>query len=180
MHRPQASLYTLNAAAYGLAFHLDHYKGVRRVGHNGGIQGYDSRFYMDPDHGIAVIMFYNRAFQFAAHAEAIVNRIFDCLLDLPETVPPLAALPDEPDRWPDYSGQYLSNFTGLVELSQTAGQLELAWHEQRIPLQRVGEKLYAGLLADRRVVSVGFIPEAQGAVQYVVLQGAACRRIEPA
>ncbi len=180
MQRPQVRLYTLNAAAYGLGFHVDCYKGVRRVGHNGGIQGYGSRFYLAPDAGMAVIMIYNRAFQFAAHAEAIVNYIFDGLLDLPETVVPPAALPAEPARWAEYAGQYLSNFTGLVEIRHTGGQLELAWHAQDIPLERVSEDLYAGQLADGRSVSVGFIPEAQGAAQYAVVQGAACRRIEPA
>jgi len=176
MHRPQVDLYTVTGTGYGLTFITDTYKGQREVRHGGGISSFVSSLTMLPDAGIAVIILCNR---FGIMLASIIHRIFDQLLDLPKVFPRPPVI--EPDRslWPRYTGSYLGPWTGLATISVANDHLILDLQGQAIPLQALRQDLYCGQKGeDEETISVGFIAEEHGPVQYISVDTAICKRIE--
>lgn len=158
MHKPQTSLYTADDAAYGLTFFLKTYKGMRQVGHDGGISTFGSRFALLPEKGTAVIMTFNR---WLPAVDAITEHIFDTLLDLPEQQP--EALIVDPDRslWSNYCGTYLGHWRGVAKIEAENDRLVLKQNDLTIPLQAMREDLYIGQKADdKTLIPVGFSPSA--------------------
>ncbi|MBI3970871.1 MAG: beta-lactamase family protein [Chloroflexi bacterium] len=176
MHAIQALDYTPWNGAYGLTFHVGTYKGVRRVGHDGGESSYGARLVLvpdAPDGGLGVVLLCNRAHAFRVASQRILMRVMDEALDLPAQAP--APQPVEPDKtcWPQYVGSYLGPMCGLATVREEAGQLVLDWCGEATPLRALRRDLYlAGGSA------VGFVTEPEGPTQFMLLNSHPCRRIE--
>ena len=175
-----ADCYGVGGGGYGLGFHVDRYKGRRRVWHEGSISTYGSRLVLLPEAGTGVVLFNNRCPGFWTTAAALADSILDEFLGLPAaaTEPPSV----EPDRgrWQRYEGAYLGDWRGLAEVEVDRGQLVLTWNGEALPLSAARPDLYwARRPGDGEIVSVGFVPEDEGQVQYVQVNSSPCRRWVP-
>ena len=178
MQASQVDLYTLTGTGYGLTFGVDTYKELRRVGHDGGISTFVSRFDMLPDEDVAVIMLFNRG-SMEFESEGIVNSIFDELLGLPEEIPGPQEVEAERSYWPRYSGSYLGQWVGLATVRTSEDHLALDLNGKIIPLKALRQDLYFGERPESKDrISVGFVPEVEGPTQYILIDGNMCRRIE--
>src|SRR6266568_4860568 len=178
MQASQVDLYTLTGTGYGLTFGVDTYKGLRRVGHDGGISTFVSGFDMLPDESVAVIMLFNRG-SMEFDSEGIVNSIFDELLGLPEETPGPQEVEAERSYWPRYAGSYLGQWVGLAIIQVTEDQLALDLNGKIIPLKALRQDLYFGERPEGKGrISVGFVPEVEGPTQYILIDGNMCKRIE--
>lgn len=179
MHQPQVSLYLAGGTAYGLTFFVETYKGLRRVGHDGAIDRFGSKLVVLPDKGVGVVLLCNRASEFWAATDKIVNHICDELLDLPrETGKPE---PIEPDRslWPHYVGTYRGIQRGIADIQVLENWLTLDWNGKAVALSALRHDLYFGQPPDcSAIVSVGFLPEAAKPTQFIMLNGEPCTRVE--
>jgi CubicO group peptidase (beta-lactamase class C family) len=181
MQAAQVDRYTTADAAYGLGFFLDTYKGLRRVSHSGDISTFGSQLAMIPSAGVAVVLLVNRAAGFWASMDEIVGGLLDRLLDLP---PGPAPEPQavEPDRaaWPRYAGSYLGDWTGLATIRAASDRLSLDWNGSIIPLSAYRDDVYFGRKpGSGATVSVGFVPEGDQAVRYLMLDSSPCERFKP-
>jgi CubicO group peptidase (beta-lactamase class C family) len=189
MQAVQADTYTAAGGGYGLALHVDGYKGLRRVSHEGSISTFGTILAMVPDAGVAVVVLFNRAPGFWTRARTIVDQILDGLLDLPAQVPPLPAVAPDRARWPLYSGTYLGDWRGLAVVRAAAGGLTVTWNGAPLALRPLrpelsraaagGPTVYAAEKADGEVVSFGFVPEGDRPVEYLQVNSSPCRRLEP-
>jgi CubicO group peptidase (beta-lactamase class C family) len=127
---------------YGFALFADGYKGLARVQHGGGVNGYISSFWMIPDRRFAVIAFSN---SFGFSPEGIAAYATDVFLDLPATKPPSYAT--SPSTWQDYVGTYQDPYElGTITVAFDNGALTAnvaAWG-QTLPLQQyAGDTFYS-------------------------------------
>jgi CubicO group peptidase (beta-lactamase class C family) len=179
MQRLQVDGYTTSGAGYGLGLAVDCYKGLRRVTHNGSISAFGSRLVMVPEAGTAVVLLFNRAAGFWTTAEAIVDDVLDELLGLPATAAIPAATEPDCSLWSLYSGAYLGDWRGLAVVDVVDGQLRLTWNGAELPLKPLRRDLYFGQRpGSGETVSVGFVPEAGGPVQYLQVNSSPCRRVQ--
>ena len=179
MQRPQVDKYALGNAAYGFGLDLDTYKGLGRVSHNGAISTFGSRLVMLPRAGAAAVLLFNRAPGFWARAEAIVDRVVDELLDLPREQPRPPAGEADRTLWPGYEGAYLGDWRGLAAVRVVEGTLTLEWNGRWIELQPLRPDLYWGRKPGAEgPVSVGFVAQARGPVDYVQVNSSPCRRLD--
>ncbi len=180
MHAPHAPLMTPDERAYGLTVRTRTYKGVRLVGHNGGIAKYGAVWLLAPDEQIGVVMLFNRAPGFWGAADAISSHVLDRLLDLSESVPltPIVA----PDRspWRAYEGSYLGSGAGLAVIAAADDCLMLTLNGEAIPLDRVSGDCYSGRKPGGGSVSVGFLPGAADQTKYLMMDGMLCARFDQA
>lgn len=178
MQTPQANLYTTNDSGYGLTFGIETYKSQRVVGHGGAISSFGSQLSMIPAAGVAVVLLFNRtSAQFSP--DALVNSIFDQLLNLPEQTPALQPVEPDSTLWPLYTGSYLGPYSGLAVIQVENNQPILDLNGERIPLKALRNDLYFGQRSGSETpVSVGFIPEEAGPVQYLIVDGSPCQRVE--
>ncbi|HSJ53985.1 MAG TPA: hypothetical protein VLC52_09585, partial [Anaerolineae bacterium] len=133
-----------------------------------------------PEEGTGVILFNNHAPGFWATAAALTHSILDELLGLPAATPEPPSV--EPDRtcWQQYEGAYLGDWRGLAEVKVAGGQLTLTWNGVTLPLSALRPDLYWGRKpGSDEVVSVGFVPEKGGQVEYVQVNSSPCRRWTP-
>jgi CubicO group peptidase (beta-lactamase class C family) len=178
MHRQQVSWYILNQG-YGLGFHVGRYKEKRLIAHSG---GFGCQLTMLPSAGVAVIVLFNHAEQFWPVIDEVVNPIFDQLLDLPQSIP--EPQPLEPDRslWHLYTGTYLGRPEGgMITIQIVDGHLTLDWHGDVFRLELMDKHLYRGKRAAETEkywasfwsssISVGFIPEDEGQIQFIMING---------
>lgn len=177
MQTSQADLYTAAGSGYGLTFSIRTYKGIRRVGHGGGISTFGTSFDMAPQQGVAVILVHNRLADESATAQ-IVDRVLDQLLDLPEEAPKPQAVEADRSLWPLYTGSYLGDWAGLAGIQVVEDRLLLDWNGQRLPLKALRRDLYFAERPEQGLVAVGFVPEAEGPTQYVTLNSSPCRRVD--
>ncbi len=178
MQASQVDLYTLAGTGYGLTFGVDTYKGLRRVGHDGGISTFVSRFDMLLDESVAVIMLFNRG-SMEFDSEGIVNSIFDELLGPPEEIPGPQEVEVERSYWPRYAGSYLGQWVGLATIRASEDHLALDLNGKIIPLKALRQDLYFGERPERKgTISVGFVHEVEGPTHYILIDGNMCRRIE--
>lgn len=175
MHQPQTSLYTLDNAAYGLAFSIKTYRGMREVWHDGGISTFGSCLALLPETGTAVIVAFNRRLP---TIDAVIERIFDSLLALSEQ----QAKPQyiEPNRslWSNYIGYYLGQWSGLAKIEAVNDRLILQQNDMIIPLHAVRNDLYAGHIEDDEVlIPVGF-PSSFEQTQYIYVNAVVHKRAD--
>jgi hypothetical protein len=178
MHSPQVDLHTLSGAAYGLAFRLEHHRGVRTVGHAGRQGTFDSRLIMAPDQGVAAILLSNRITA-RFPAQALTLEALDHLLGLPEKAP--TPRPVEPDRstWPLLAGDFVGSEVGLARVRAEGGRLALELNGEAVPLEACDEHLYFGSRPPGgKPLSVGFLPEPGGPVRFITVDGDPCERAE--
>ena len=171
---------TTPGAGYGLAMNIDAYKGIRRIWHEGSISTFGSRLVMMPESGTAVALLFNRAPGFWSRAEAITDRILDQLLALPERAPQPEAIAPDRSLWSRLAGSYLGDWRGLASVAVTEGQLTLNWNGEVLPLSALRSDLYYGHRhGNGETVSVGFVQELDGPVQYIQVNSSPCRRFGP-
>ncbi len=179
MHSVQADCYTTTGTGYGLTFMTESYKGIRQVGHDGGISNFASILAMAPDTGVAVVMLFNRASDFFATSLKIVYRIFDQLLNLPQETPKPQAVEPERSLWALYVGFYLGPRLGLATIQVMDDQLSLDLNGEVVPLNALKNDLYFGQKPESsEAITVGFIPEPAGPTQYIMVNTSPCQRIE--
>lgn len=156
---------------YGLGLFTGAWRGERRVGHGGAINGYTASFDVLPDHDLGIVLLANMA---GFNPEPINEFVFDLLLDVPE--PPQEAAPElGPDALQAYAGDYrqtridgavvvtiriaLDDRNRLIALSPDAPPIELR------PLRAdVFSMFISGVL--RPVGEVTFVRDADGQVQF--------------
>ena len=178
MQRVQAHGYTLNDEEYGLTFFTSQYKGVRRVGHAGGMTSHFTILEMVPEFGVAIIAVGSRLSSEFISGE-FINRILDQLLDLPAELPKPPVIEPDKSRWSQYSGSYLGNSKGLAIIQADDDQLVLNWHGDVIPLVALKDQQYYGQKPNsEEMVNVGFIDEESGAIQYILINGDLCTRFK--
>lgn len=177
MQRVQADLYTLDSSGYGLTLSSMTYKGVRRVGHGGGISTFVTTFDMVPEAGVAVISMANRLDEKFKMSE-IVDGILDHLLDLPQEKPEPQSVQPDRSLWPGYTGCYVGDWKGLCTIRETEDRLVLDLNGEVMPLESLRSDLYfARKPQGEGKVSVGFVHEETGPVQYLVVDVMPCVRI---
>ena len=176
MHRLHASNYTVTDAGYGLTVETIVYKGLHCVGHSGVMSAYGCQLTMVPDKGIACVLMMNRL---PRRAGQIVFTLLDNLLDLPGRTSLPHIIPPDTSVWSSYVGSYLGNRTGLAIISIVDNKLLLEFNGQNIPLEAQGADLYTGRrLVGESIISVGFVPEATGPIQYIMINGIPHRRFD--
>jgi CubicO group peptidase (beta-lactamase class C family) len=175
MHRLHANHYTLTDAGYGLTVETSLYKGLRFIGHSGVMSAFGCHLTMVPDKGIACVLMLNRL---PRRAGQIVSSLLDDLLHLPGVTSLPHTIPPDTSLWPNYVGTYLGNRTGLAVISVADGQLQLSLNGHRLHLEAHLAGLCTGRMPEREnIVSVGFVPEAMGPVQYIMIGGVPYRRL---
>jgi CubicO group peptidase (beta-lactamase class C family) len=176
MHRPHANHYAVTNAGYGLTVETIMYKGLRCIGHSGVMSSFGCQLTLVPDRGIACVLMMNRL---PKHAGQVVYSLLDDLLDLPKQTNFPHAIPPDTSLWPNYIGSYLGNRAGLAVISIVDGQLLLELNGQSIPLEVQRADLYIGRKPESEsIVSVGFVPEAKGPIQYIMIGGIPYRRFD--
>jgi CubicO group peptidase (beta-lactamase class C family) len=176
MHRPHVDRLTADNVGYGLGFRSYDYKGVRLVGHNGAISKYGGWLWLCPAERVGVVMLVNRAPQFWAHGTAIVQGIFDEMLDLQST-----PIPKQPSQgvapnsergikeFIHYTGDFLGHEDGLVQLRVENDVLQVSHNlKEWKPLYPIRESVFA---SEDRKISVGFINE-----DMLYFKGNLCKR----
>jgi CubicO group peptidase (beta-lactamase class C family) len=176
MHLPVRKNYTLRDSGYGLTFGTEVYKGVRIIGHNGAISTYGSMIKFAPEHGVGLVMLYNRRADDFPSVK-IQHHIFDELLNLPEQVGALQPIVTEPSQWERHVGAYLGDRSGLVLIEADESGLSLVFNGKRHKLTPIREDLYIGEETGNGL-TVGFIPPESGATQFIMVNGLPCRRFQ--
>jgi CubicO group peptidase (beta-lactamase class C family) len=183
MQTVHAPHYTVDGAGYGLTFTINSYKGLKRVGHGGGIHNYHCSFDMLPEARTAVIIMGSRVAPPGIHLK-IINEIFDQVLGLPADVPatpePMAIDPDR-STWPKLTGLYLSRLWGLLAVAVEGDGLTLEMMGERMPLKAHSAAIYFGSRPDGKGIrSVGFVPEESGVpCRYLMVDSWTAERFEP-
>ena len=110
-------------------------------------------------------------------APGIVYGIIDRLLSLSQNTAAPQFIEPQTTMWPHFIGTYLGMRGGLATIVQTDGQLQLDLNGDNIPLRALKSDLYVGLNTQGDVrVSVGFIPEEEGPLQWITVNGMPFRR----
>ncbi|MBI5929521.1 MAG: beta-lactamase family protein [Chloroflexi bacterium] len=177
MQTIHGDMMTVSGSGYGLTLIIDNGQGVRRVGHTGAVGTYGSILIVLPESHRAVIITCNRAFGFWDALDQIVDGIITEWLDLPATQPTLLAIQPEKSHWPSYAGHYVGQLRGLIKIYTEDDRLILDWQGEKLPLEALRQDLYFGKSGEA-MVSVGFVDEATGPTQYVMLNGAPCKRMD--
>ncbi len=177
MQTLHGDLMTVSGAGYGLTLSIDHAQGLRRVGHEGAVGTYGSKLVMFLEAKRAIIITCNRAFGFWDALYKIVDRTIAEWLEIPTTQPAPTAIIPEKSRWSDDVGFYVGQLRGLVKISTDCDTLSVDWHGEKTALQAHRPHVYFGK-SGGETISIGFVPETNGPTQYVMLNGALCRRIE--
>ncbi len=173
MGRPHTDLLTADDTRYGLGLFVRSYKSVRVLDHGGSIDTYNSRFSLAPDHGLAIVLLSNRPL--TGGLVTLVNDLWDELLTFPE--PESRGAPPDRSAWSGMTGAYLGPRCGLAEVEVSGDELTLTLNGVRVPLGCARPAVYTGIhpLTGRKV-SVGFVEEADGPVEYAMVNGQVAKR----
>lgn len=180
MTTPQARTFMAPRHAYGLMLMVGEYRGLRRLGHAGGISSFVHQFELMPDSGSAVILQCNRAGE-EFDTSALVQSIFNELLGLPEEDPGPADHPDDRSRWLRYEGRYLAPMAGLAEVKVEGDELRISYQGKEAPLRCIDDDLYLAEVDEKTKVAIGFrVPDGDGTepVEWAALMGMPARRTE--
>jgi hypothetical protein len=112
-------------------------------------------------------------------AERLVHDIFDQLLDLPQAAPKPQAIEPGRSLWPRYVGSYVGIWTGLATIQTVDDRLTLDLNGEVVPLEALKQNLYFGFKSgSEEPTSVGFVPDATGPIQFIMVDGAPAERIQ--
>lgn len=176
MHTKQANFYTMNDAGYGLTFRMETYKGKHLLWHNGMAPATTSIFCLLPEERIGITMLFNGLFA-GFGAPGIVYSLIDQMLSLPQHVAASQFIEPNTTMWPRATGTYLGMRGGLATIEWTDSGLQLDLNGDIIPLRALKSDLYAGLNAQGDIrISVGFLPEEEGLLQWITVNGMPFRR----
>ena len=172
MHTPHTRRYTIDAeSGYGLGLYTGEYKGVRQVGHGGMLESYNCYLSLFPDRGAGVVLLCN--YDRGDHTFALIQDIYDQLLDLPPHHPVPGIVDPNREMWPRHVGTYLSLQEGLINVKLVDDRLILERDGEAVPLTPAEGGLYLANGAP-----VGFVPEVDGPTQFVVIHGEPYSRCE--
>lgn len=178
MTSPQVRTFMAPGHAYGLLMMVSDHRGLPRFGHGGTISTFHHQFELMPDSGSAVILQSNRAGG-EFDTGALVQSIFNELLDLPDEDPRVPDHPDDRSRWPRYEGRYLAPMAGMAEVKVAGDELRIAYQGQEAPLRCIDDDLYLAEVDEKTKVAIGFrVPEGDGTepVEWAALMGMPARR----
>jgi CubicO group peptidase (beta-lactamase class C family) len=180
MQSAQADMYTASRGSYGLGLAIDHYKGVTTVAHEGSISTFGSRLVMVPEERLATVLLFNRAPGFWERARAITEAVLDQVLGLAGDTPAdeTTARPVDRSLWPTYEGWYLGDWRGLARIEAVERGLLIEWNGQRVALEAIRDDLFFGNKPDGERVSVGFVADGRGRVEYLQVNSSPCRRFD--
>lgn len=167
--------------SYGLGLVSIQQRGVRIVGHDGGLPGYSSAMWLVPELDVAVVLLANgnvdaNQLAFAALFE---------LLDLPEEPPPDRTTP--PSAWVDYVGVYDEQQeptafpepwigTVVVELENDTLFMRDVGDSERLPMEQVADDTWI-VLVDDTPIMIRFWRDRMGRVEYIASRYGALRRV---
>jgi CubicO group peptidase (beta-lactamase class C family) len=192
MHHPHVAIEpfhidsdeTVHQTNYGLGIGVDFARGLRWVGHGGGIDGFVSDWRIALEPRVAVIAQWNAVGteDFSIEEHPLVDFIFDRLFEEfpPQTEVTATSMqksePISPDvaLWSPYMGAYLGPFNGLATLTRKEARLTLDWNGRLITLEAYRSDLYVG--DDHEVVR--FLPSEEGFARYIVVDGYPCCRLD--
>jgi CubicO group peptidase (beta-lactamase class C family) len=180
MHTIQTPIYSLalrggvesyQRMGYGLTFFVAEMGATTWVSHAGGIQSYVVFFELVPNQGAACILLANGGGN-GLEASAIIDPIFSGVFSIPTL--PSNLQPVEPERalWASFEGIYQGD-NGLVKISSEDWNLSAEINGENIKLESLAPNFYFGKSKpeEKKHHSLGFIPEDEGPVQYLVADG---------
>lgn len=158
MQKSHGVVGTATQLNYGLNLFLDTYKGVRRVGHDGVYFASRSKFVVAPDAGVGLVILHNRGEEWRVAREALLDALFDELLNLaPKSPPPPTT---RPGFFRGEAGIYQNLEDGeRIRLHILTGSLHVAVQDHIIPLRPITETLAIGARPpDCNLPSAPYIP----------------------
>jgi hypothetical protein len=179
MQRVQASFCAVPGAGYGLGLEMGRRGGRRWIGHTGRAPGFTAHWWLLPEERVGVILLCNRGDN--QFLDALCGKILDALLG-PDQSKAHQPTPVEPDRawWPHYMGTYAGPEGDVVSIQLAHGRLFLDWKRRRTvsaPLEALGGHRYFAAREDGSAAAyVGFVPDAEGRVDYALVNAGWCRR----
>lgn len=162
MCKPHTRLYTPSQAGYGITLRSEMYKGTRLVSHDGDVNSFNSRFLLVPDAKIAIILLSNRP----AELGKLSLHILDEVLALPEQETEPEKIEPERASWSRYTGWYLGQ-RGLAKIMQENDHLLLDMNGKTSSLEAYSHDIFGS--KNKKIV--GFVPEEEGPIQYIVIDG---------
>ncbi|MHB8600901.1 MAG: serine hydrolase domain-containing protein [Ktedonobacteraceae bacterium] len=178
MHTQHVAFHTVNDAGYGLTFRMEMYKGKHLLWHNGLARATTSIFCLVPEERIGIIMLFNGLFA-SFGAPGIVYALIDQLLNLSEQTPEPQFVEPDTTLWTRYTGTFLGVRGGLATIEHEDNYLQLDFNGNKLPMRALRSDLYVGLNEQGGIrVSVGFLPEDEGPVQWITVNGFPMQRFE--
>jgi CubicO group peptidase (beta-lactamase class C family) len=155
---------------YGYGFELSASRGVHWVEHGGSRAGYGSTIRMAPDRKFAVIIVANRS---GSGMPKLADAISEAVLALdPKSEREPAAHPLTTEELHRCAGAYV-NGTSKVELEPDGGALKASIDGTFERITRAGDKF---LLGDGQPSKLVLVPDSNGRIEFVFVNGRAFRR----
>lgn len=155
---------------YGYGFELSASRGVHWVEHGGSRAGYGSTIRMVPDRKFAVIIVANRS---GSGMPKLADAISEAVLALdPKSEREPAAHPLTTEELHRCAGAYV-NGTSKVELEPDGGALKASIDGTFERITRAGDKF---LLGDGQPSKLVLVPDSNGRIEFVFVNGRAFRR----
>lgn len=180
MQQVHAPFYTIPGAGYGLTLEVRWPKRIRRwVGYGGAIPGFAAQWVLLPDAGISLVLLCNR--YAPQQLDALAQQILDGVPEpRPTQRPSFAAGAPDRSLWPTFVGTYRREGVDVATIQIERDRVVLDWHGRKTvhaPLYALSKNHYAAdTTADQAPASVGFMLEARGPVQYILLNARCCKR----
>lgn len=174
MHTLQVSRYNLQQLGCGLSFITEDYNGTPTIRHGGAIGTYTSFMLAAPEQQLAIVTLASQDYGID-----LAYEIFNQLMDATNNpVKPELMIPNRSD-WERYTGYYLGNQNGLVQIINDGQQLKMHLNGSEMTLHAHQNKLYFSQDTDgNSITTVGFVEDENEDVHYIVLNGQTCKRIE--
>ncbi len=174
MHTLQVSRYNLQQLGCGLSFITEDYNGTPTIRHGGAIGTYTSFMLAAPEQQLAIVTLASQDYGID-----LAYEILDQLLETtPDHTKPEVMIPNRSD-WERYTGYYLGNQNGLVQIINDGQQLKMHLNGSEMTLHAHQNKLYFSQDTDgNSITTVGFVEDENEDVHYIVLNGQTCKRIE--
>lgn len=174
MQTMQVSRYNLQQLGCGLSFITEDYKGTPTIRHGGAIGTYTSFMLAAPEQQLAIVTLASQDYGID-----LAYEIFDQLLKTtPDHKEPEVMIP-KPADWERYTGYYLGNQSGLVQIINDGQQLKIHLNGTEMMLYAHQDNLYFTQDTDENpIVTIGFVEDENEDVDYIVLNGQTCKRIE--
>jgi len=151
--------------SYGYGLYLYEHRGVKVVGHAGGLEGFTCQFLMVPEHRFAVIVLTNTYGSELPETTEKAMELFlppsaETLADEPDDTEKNASIPINDEELAAYEGSYFNTPDLSLELVGKDGQLFLKLGEFEAPVKKVGEQRFAT-----------YHPLTQQPVEFVLVPG---------
>lgn len=174
MQKLQVSRYNLHQLGCGLSFITEEYNGVQTLRHGGAIGTYTSFILAAPEKKMAIVTMSSQDYGID-----LAYDIMDKLLEVePLHIQPKTMTPNSLN-WKQYAGYYLGNLNGLARIFIDGQQLKMQLNGKEMTLHAYEENLYfAKDTEGNPIATVGFVCGERDEVNYIVLDGQFCKRVE--